>query len=155
MPQPFYAYYEHLAKLSQVANKQTMFLAHILYHMRFDQVNKQYYTDLSTLKKEQIMAEISPDLNPKNYLHTADQYLQKLKKTGLIRNLGRGVWLINPECYGQYRTVSKELRTQNAKLYMSAEFTADRLVRTKTRIVSPEMGETEEVKSGEKENLEN
>jgi len=149
MPQPFIAYYEHLAKLAQVANKQTMFLAHLLYYMEFDKDNRQYYIDLSTLKKQKIMAEISPGISPKNRLAIADQYLNKFKKLDFIRSLGSGVWLVNPICYGQYRPVSKALRTDNARMYVNMEFTADRLVRTKIKIDSPEAGETEEYDSNE------
>lgn len=141
---PFIAYYEHLAKLAQVANKQTLFLAHVLYHMEFDQVNKQYYVDLSVMKKLQIMAEISPDMQSENMLNLANQYINKLKKAGFIRSLSRGVWLVDPMCYGKYRSVSKSLRTENARIYSNMEFTADQLVKTKVKIVSPEIGETEE-----------
>ncbi len=146
---PFIAYYEHLAKLAQVANKQTFFLAHILYHMEFDQVNKQYYVDISTMKKLQIMAEVSPNMKPENRLNLANQYINKLKKAGFIRSLSRGVWLVNPMCYGKYRSVSKGLRTENAKIYTSAEFTADQLVKTKIEVVSPETGETEVIEVGD------
>lgn len=143
MTTPFITYYEHLAKLAQIANKQTMFLAHLMYHMEFDQVNYQYYIDLSTLRKMKIMAEISPDMAVENRLNMANQYVNKLKKAGFIRNLSRGLWLVDPMSYGKYRSVSKSLRTENAQLFVSSEFTADRLVKTKIYIKSPEVDDAE------------
>ena len=117
MQNHFISYYEHLAKLSQVANKQTMFLAHIMYHMEFDAENKQYIVDLSVMRKTSIMDAISPDSKSRNVVNLANQYIATLKKAGFIRSLGHNVWGINPTCYGSYRPISKNLRTENAKLY--------------------------------------
>jgi hypothetical protein len=74
MPAAFITYYEALAKLNQVANKQTMFLAHVLYHMDFDKKTRQYLVDISTSKKKRIMKEISPTVKEESLLNLANQY---------------------------------------------------------------------------------
>lgn len=121
----FISYYQHLAKLSRVANKQTMFLAHILSHMYFDKELKQYIVDLSTLKKDMIMKEVSPDLPPEKRGLNADQYINKLKKAGLINKYKSGAWLVDPLSYGQYKHVSHGLRQHNAKIFETRVFTSD------------------------------
>jgi len=107
MQNHFIAYYQHIAKLSQVANKQTIFLAYILYNMEFDSKEKQYYADLSTAKKIEIMKKVSPDVDPDKLLNLANQYINKLKKADLIKSWGRGVWGVNPLCYGAHSPVTK------------------------------------------------
>jgi hypothetical protein len=128
MPQPFISYYEHIAKLAQVANKQTVFLAHLLHQMEFNKEQRQYYVDMSTYKKLKIMKEISPGVEDKNLLNLANQYLSKLKKADFIKNVSRGIWLVNPICYGQYRAVSKTLRNENVKVYNYAIFDKDGII---------------------------
>lgn len=135
MSQPFISYYEHIAKLAQVANKQTIFLAHILHQMEFNQDNKQYFIDMSTYKKLQIMKEISPDVEDKNLLNLANQYLSKLKKADFIKNVSRGLWLVHPECYGKYRMISKSLREENARIYTTAVFDKNGQILEETEVV--------------------
>ena len=126
MAKPFLSYYEHIAKLSQVANKQTIFLAHLLWDMNFDSEIKQYIVDMSAYKKIKIMKEISPEIDDKNLLKLANQYLNKLKKADLINTTSkRGVWAINPMCYGQRYMISKDMREENYKLYTKIAFDKD------------------------------
>jgi len=119
---PFFTYYEALAKLSQIANKQTMFLSHLLHDMDYDKELRQFLVDLSTYKKTQIMKVISPDVAEKSLLNLANQYLSKLQKTGIIRNLGRGLWAVDPACYGKFRIIPKDLRQKNHKIFMGMSF---------------------------------
>lgn len=134
----FLSYFEHMAKLAQIANKKTMFLSYLMYEMEFDTVNKQYYVSLSTLKKKQIMVAVSPETDDSKLLVYADQYLNKLKKAEFIRNIGSGTWLINPKCYGNVRYVSKELREENYKIFMHYEFTHDKLNNVKVEVIKGE-----------------
>ena len=127
MSAPFITYYEALAKLSQIANKQTMFLGHILHEMEYEKELRQFLVDLSTYKKTQIMKKISPDVAEKQLLNLANQYLSKLQKAGLIRNLGRGLWAVDPSCYGKFRIIPKDLRHKNQEIFMSMKFGPDGL----------------------------
>ena len=127
MSAPFITYYEALAKLSQIANKQTLFLAHILHEMEYEKELRQFLVDLSTYKKTQIMKQISPDVAEKSLLNLANQYLSKLQKTGIIRNLGRGLWSVDPSCYGKFRIIPKDLRHKNKEVYMGMKFGPDGL----------------------------
>ena len=134
MPAAFITYYEALAKLNQVANKQTMFLAHILYHMDFDKRTRQYLVDMSTSRKMTIMREISPAVKEESLLNLANQYLSKLQKAELIRNLGRGIWLVDPMCYGKFKMITPELRKENAKAYLTMVFDPNKLIETELKI---------------------
>lgn len=139
MSKPFISYYEHLAKLSQVANKQTMFLSHLLWEMDFDTDTKQYLADMSSHKKIKIMKEVSPDIEEKNLLKLANQYLNKLKKLGIISPSGRrGLWLVNPTCYGQRYVVSKQLREDNLKIYSATIFTKDGIKESNSTVSNSE-----------------
>lgn len=124
---PFITYFEALAKLSQIANKQTMFLGHILHEMDYDKNLRQFLVDLSTYKKTNIMKQISPDVAEKSLLNLANQYLSKLQKTGIIRNLGRGLWAVDPSCYGKFRIIPKDLRHKNRDIFMNMRFGPDGL----------------------------
>lgn len=125
MPTPFISYYSHIAKLTRVANKQTIFLAHILAHMYFDKEMKQYIVDMSPIKKDQIMREVSPDIPEENRGRLANQYLNKLKTAGLINNYKKGAWLVDPMSYGQYKHVSHGLRQHNAKIFEKRTFNSE------------------------------
>ena len=123
MAKAFISYYEHLAKLAQVANKQTMFLAHMLSNMEFDRGSKQYIVDMSTVRKINIMQEVSPEVPKDRALANANQYLNKLSKVGLVRSAGHGAWVVDPMCYGQNAIVSGQLRKENKKIFATYEFT--------------------------------
>ena len=134
MSTPFISYYQHIAKLSRVANKQTLFLAHLLSHMYFDKEIRQYIVDMSPIKKDNIMREVSPDIPEHNRNRLANQYLNKLKRAGLINNFGRGAWMVDPLSYGQYKHISHGLRQQNAKIFESREFTSSVKDKVKTTV---------------------
>jgi len=138
MQNHFIAYYQHIAKLAQVANKQTIFLAYVLYHMEFDSDKKQYYADLSTAKKIEIMKKVSPEVDSDKLLNLSNQYINKLKKADLIKSWGRGVWGVNPICYGAQRPISKSLREENVKVYSTAVFTKNGLETVDTKVVDEE-----------------
>ena len=143
MQTPFISYYEHLAKLAQIANKQTLFLARILYLMEFSKEHRQYFVDMSQFRKLEIMKEISPLVEDKNALTLANQYLNKLKKAGFIRSIGKGVWIVDPMSYGKYRSVSKSLRTENATMFLTSEYSPAGLRETSTSIVDDRTGKSE------------
>jgi len=130
MGSPYITYFEALAKLSQIANKQTMFMAHILHEMDYDKESRQFLVDLSAYKKTTIMKQISPDVDEKSVLNLANQYLSKLQKTGIIRNLGRGLWAVDPSCYGKFRIIPKDLRHKNKEVYLKMKFGPDGLETT-------------------------
>ena len=124
----FMSYFEHLAKLSQVANRQTMFLAHMLSNMTYDRKLHLNVVDMSPRVKLGIMEEICPELSDTAVaLNRANQYLSKLKKSGLVKPMTgvRGVWMIDPESYGYHQFIDKRVRKTRAKIYATYEFTAD------------------------------
>ena len=141
MPTPFISYYSHIAKLNRVANKQTIFLAHLLAHMYFDKDLKQYIVDMSPIKKDMIMKDVSPNVPEWNRGRLANQYLNKLKKAGLINNYKQGAWFIDPMSYGQYKNISQGLRQQNAKIFESRVFPVDGEPEVETRIEPSESAE--------------
>ena len=134
MSDHFFSYYEHLAKLAQIANKQTLFLAHLLYQMKFDSETYQNVIDLSTREKKRIMRLISPDTDESRLLTYADQYLAKLKKAGFITNVDSGVWLVDPKCFGQYKHIPKDLRNKNAKVFANFQYDSEGVVKLKTKV---------------------
>lgn len=144
MGKPFISYFEHLAKLSQVANKQTMFLAHMLSEMYFDREDRQYKVDMSSATKIRIMQQVSPHIPEDKALANANQYLSKLRKAGLVKSYGRyGLWLVDPMCYGQQRIITKELRRQNSRVYQEYVFTADGF--SSEARIEPEIQEESEI----------
>lgn len=124
MSDHYFAYYEHLAKLATIANKQTMFLAHLLYKMEWDKETKVNIVVLATKTKKEIMKKVSPELAENKLLLSADQYLHKLKKANFIKNIDSGVWVINPSCFGQYKHAKKKYRDEKTKIFMRLEYNA-------------------------------
>jgi hypothetical protein len=127
MSAPYITYFEALAKLASIANKQTLFLGHLLHEMVYEKELRQFLIDLSTYKKIQIMKQISPGVAEKSMANLANQYLSKLQKTGIIRNLGRGLWAVDPSCFGKFRIIQKDLRHKNKEVFMSMRFGPDGL----------------------------
>jgi hypothetical protein len=127
MSAPYITYFEALAKLASIANKQTLFLGHLLHEMVYEKELRQFLIDLSTYKKVQIMKQISPGVAEKSMANLANQYLSKLQKTGIIRNLGRGLWAVDPSCFGKFRIIQKDLRHKNKEVFMSMRFGPDGL----------------------------
>ena len=123
MHSAYMCYYGHLAKLSVVANKQTMFLAHMLYKMEFNSEAKQMVVTLTSFDKRNIVKAIDSNTVDANRL--ANQYLRKLKDAGLIKSLGGGAWLIDPASYGSSKYIDKKWRDKNSKIYETRVFTAE------------------------------
>ena len=117
----FMCYYEHLAKLSRIANKQTLFLAHVLYRMEWNKESKQFIAYLTTAQKREIINAIGCDC--KNPLNSVKQYIGALTKAGMIKSIGGGAYLIDPASYGGSKYVPKNLRMKNSKLYETMVFT--------------------------------
>ena len=117
-------YYEHLAKLALVANKQTMFLSHMLYHMEWENDSKQMIVHLNPRVKRQIMESISEGSKDINRL--ANQYLHKLTKAGLIKSIGGGSYLVDPTSYGGHKYIQKHLRNKSSTIYETRVFSEDK-----------------------------
>lgn len=117
----FMSYYEHLAKLATIANKQTLFLAHLLYRMELEKDTGQYVVTLTAYDKRKILQEIGCE--SKNWAGLSSQYIALLSKAGLIKAIGCGAYLVNPECYGGYKYIKKELRAKSSRLYETRVFT--------------------------------
>lgn len=125
---PFLSYYEHLAKLSQVANKKTMFLAYLLSNMVFSKSVRLYIVDITQHLKLEIMKEIAPELkDTRAAINRANQYLQELKKVELIKPMKglRGTWAFDPMSFSGIHYVSKDLRSKNSKVFLTYQFTRD------------------------------
>ena len=108
-------YYEHIAKLSVIANKQTLFLAHALSRSEFDYDLKQLVVELSPRIKKQILLDIGA--KSKNPLNLAKGYLSQLTKAGLLKFLGSGTYAIDPGSYSYSKYVSKELRQRSVLIF--------------------------------------
>jgi hypothetical protein len=123
MNSAFMCYYEHLAKLARVANKQTMFLAHMLYRMEWNAEANQMVVTLTAFDKRAIMKSIDSDTVDANRL--ANQYLLKLKNANLIKPLGGGAFLVDPASFGGHKYVNKKWRTVNSAIYETRVFMSD------------------------------
>lgn len=123
MASAYMCYYAHLAKLSVVANKQTMFLAHMLYKMEWSSEARQMIVTLTSFDKRNIMKSLDSDTVDANRL--ANQYLRKLKDAGLIKSLGGGAWLVDPASFSGAKYVDKKWRDKNSIIYETRVFTSD------------------------------
>jgi len=119
----FMSYFEHLAKLSEVANKQTMFLAHLLYRMEFESRSKQFIVSLSPHDKRKILKDIGCE--SKAPLKLASQYIHILVKSELIQYVGGSAYLVCPKSYGSYKYIDKQLRDKNSRIYETRVFSED------------------------------
>jgi hypothetical protein len=115
MKKPFMSYYEHIAKLATVANKRTLFLAHLLHRMEFDDENRIMYVDTPPMVKREILRDIGAE--SKNPLLLASQYLSTLQKAGLIKSVGSSRYIIDPSSYSYGKYISKSLREKTAVIY--------------------------------------
>ncbi len=120
MDKAFVAYYAHLAKLARVANKQTLFLAYILYQADYDKKTGALIVNLNAALKRKIIEKIESETGDK--LRLAGQYLTKLKRAGLIKSLGGGMYSVDPESFGSGRYVSLRQRGIAAKIFESRIF---------------------------------
>lgn len=123
MNSAFMCYYEHLAKLARVANKQTMFLSHMLYRMEWNHEAKQMVVNLTAFDKRSIMKEITPDC--KNMNRLANRYLSALTEAGLVKSIGGGAFLIDPQSYGGSKYIPKQLRMNNSLIYETRVFSEE------------------------------
>ena len=121
MSSAFMCYYENLAKLSIVANKQTMFLAHMLYRMEWNKESGQYMVNLNSFIKRQILKDIGCESKDPQTL--SRQYVSKLVKSGLIKSIGGGTYIVDPISYGGSKYIPKHLRQKKAHLYETRVFT--------------------------------
>jgi hypothetical protein len=120
MKQPFMSYYEHIAKLAMVANKRTLFLAHVLSRIEYHDEQKVLYVDLPAMVKRDILKAIGAE--SENPLVLASQYINTLVKAGLIKSIGSSRYAIDPQSYGYSKYVKKELRDKAAKIYQTSVF---------------------------------
>ena len=125
-------YSEQTAKLTQIANKQTMFLIHMLFYVDYHEDSKQYILDLSPARKIEILHKIGNKTNGSTNL--ANQYLHRLSKANIIKSIGRGRWLINPIGFSNYQYIKKKYRDSNARIYENRVFT-DQGVEVDTYII--------------------
>ena len=113
-------YYEHIAKLAVVANKQTLFLAHMLSRMEYHQEQKMLFVDLTSLAKRDILTAIGA--KTKNPLSLASQYINELQKAGLIKCMGKNRYAVDPQSFSYAKYVPKKLRDDAAKIYQTTVF---------------------------------
>lgn len=132
-------YYEHIAKLDAVANKQTIFWMHILHHSRWDEGLKQLVASLTVRDKRQIMEIVSPD--SKDPLNLARQYISRLCKAELMVHIGEGAYLLNPSCVSGVHYIKKAVRERNGVIFQSYVFKEKGKVITKTEFVEDDTGE--------------
>jgi len=135
MNSAFMLYTEQIAKLTQIANKQTMFLVHVLFYADFDKDSKQYTVDLSVARKKEILRKL--DSKSTAGTNMANQYLAKISKAGIMKSIGDGRWLINPKGFSGYKYVPKKFRNANAAIYETRVFTEGG-VKTEAYIIDAE-----------------
>lgn len=124
MKRAFAAYCEHFAKLSQIANKQTLFLSQMLMRMRHDKETKQNIVSLTRGEKIRIMREISKESNPDKLADSANAAIRRLKAVGIIHAMkNTGDYIIDPECYGTTNPVPPYLRMKAKAIYSCYIFT--------------------------------
>ncbi len=129
MKNAYASYYAHLIQLRRYANKQTLFMAHLLTRMEFDQETKQLKVQLNAAIKRDIMRDINSKSS--NLLKTADKYLYDLSQVGSIKSINPGTYIVDPECYGYNTTIPQELRMKSKAIYCSYEFSDEGIKITK------------------------
>ena len=142
MQQPFISYYEHIAKLLRIANKQTLFLAHVLSRMEFNDETKLLYVDLPPMVRRDILKSIG--VKSQKPLIAASQYISVLQKAGLIKSIGSSRYMVDPESYGYAKYVPKNLREKSSKIFSQHVFNIDNEGFTETW-VEFETGEIEKL----------
>lgn len=109
----FMIFYEDLALLHQTANKQTMFFMQMLSKMDKDQI-----VQMTGYVRKNIISHVSP--GNENKLELARQYLKRLSKDGLIRNVGDGAYMINPKISG-YSNVDK-FQNEKSEIFIKLKY---------------------------------
>lgn len=102
----FMFFYEDLALLHQVANKQTLFLAAMVSRMDQDNV-----VQMTAYTREAIIDEIGAV--SKNKLALARQYLKILSDSGVVQDLGKGAYMIIPRLFGFSNLASSANKKQD------------------------------------------
>ncbi len=120
---PYICYYEHIAKLSQLANKQTLFLAHLLSLVVYESECKQNIVTMTAHDKRRIMKAIGCDTS--NPAKLANQYLSKIGKAGLIKSIGGGAYMVDPASFSGFKYIKKQTRDKAAFIYESRVFTEE------------------------------
>jgi hypothetical protein len=69
------------------------------------------------------MKAISDDSKDPNRL--ASQYLSKLCHAGLIKSLGGGAYLVDPQSFGGSKYIPKKLRDKSGMIYETRVFSED------------------------------
>lgn len=134
MTDSYMAYYSHLARLTGIANKQTMFLSHLLYHMTFNDELKMCVVDLTATRKREILKAIGAKSD--DCLRLASVYIANLSKHGFIKSIGGGRYLVDPESYSYGKYIPKELRAKSGKIYQTHVFQDSNLQIIETFIVN-------------------
>ena len=147
MKKPFMTYYENIAKLATIANKQTMFLAHILSMAEFDGEVKNLVVELTPRTKRRILADIG--CVSKDPLNLARTYIKQLVKAGLIKQLERNVYVIDPESYSYSSYITKDLRNRSARIFEKISYEPSSNVTNKEVWVELNSGEVRQVRDGE------
>ena len=149
MRNSFMTYYEHIAKLSVIANKQTLFLAHALSRAEFDYDLKQLVVELSPRIKKQILLDIGA--KSKNPLNLAKGYLSQLTKAGLLKFIGSGTYAIDPESYSYSKYISKELRQRSTRIFDKLTYESNGKEISSEIWVEINTGEIKQVINGQEE----
>jgi len=130
MSVPYIAYYEHLAKLACIANKKTMFLAHLLHRLEYDPDLNMCAVSLTAYDKRKILKDIGAISS--SPLVLASQYLTQLQKAGLIKSIGGGRFIIDPMSYGYAKYIPKQVRDRSSKIFENRVFTDDSIGKVET-----------------------
>jgi hypothetical protein len=91
--------------------------------MEWDGESKQMIVNLNPSQKRSIMKLVADGSKDANRL--ANQYLLKLSKAGLIKSIGGGSYLVDPQSYGGHKYIPKELRMKSSLIYENRVFSEE------------------------------
>lgn len=112
----FMTFYKDIALLHSIANKQTLFFMEMVLRMDSEQ-NVQ----MTQAVREKIMLSIGS--KEKNLTNGASQYLKHLKELGLIRDKGKGEYMVNPKIHGFSNDAFAIQR--KSEIFMNIKYTKD------------------------------
>lgn len=129
----FMSYYTSMAKLTKIANKQTMFLTHLLYRMEYSNELKMCVVDLRLAVKKDILKSIGS--NGLNATRVASSYISELQSAGLIKSIGDCRYAIDPSSFSYGSYIPKELRDKTTAIYEKRSYTNNDIKIIETSVV--------------------
>lgn len=109
-------FYKDLALLHSIANKQTLFFAEMIARMDGENI-----VQMTAYNREAIIESIGSKTNDK--LALARQYIKTLSDAKLIKDLGKGAYMICPKIAGFVNSV--DVINKKQKIFMKIAYPKD------------------------------